>query len=62
MKTTQLCLNMMGFFLFDWQCGSESMRRSEKKEICGEGSFLQMLDVLRKGKLMTMRNLLQAAS
>lgn len=23
---------MMGFFLFDWQCGSESMRRSKKKK------------------------------
>lgn len=37
------------------QCGGV------KKLISGEGSFLQMLDVLRKGKLMTMKNLLQAA-
>lgn len=37
-------------------------RRGEvKNEISGEGSFLQMLDVLRKGKLMTVKNSLQAA-
>lgn len=29
------------------------MQRSKKYEIPGEASFLQMLDVLRKGKLMT---------
>lgn len=60
MKTTQLCLNIWIFFCLT---GSAVARRcgGVKNEISGEGSFLQMLDVLRKGKLMTMKNSLQAA-
>lgn len=60
MKTTPLCLNMWIFFCLT---GSAKARQcgGVKNEISGEGSFLQMLDVLRKGKLMTMKNSLQAA-
>lgn len=49
MKTTQLRLNLWFFFCLT---GSAVVRRcgGVKNEISGEGSFLQMLHVLRKGK------------